>query len=110
MPLTLAAVSNVADREAGLASGVLNTTQQIGRSLGLAVLSTIAVTISTNRIEELAQGGPPSSALIAGAAVDGYTTAFQVAAGLALAAFIVTFFTIKVRAEEAAAVSATPVG
>ncbi|MBA2390756.1 MAG: MFS transporter [Geodermatophilaceae bacterium] len=102
MPLTLAAVSNVADREAGLASGVLNTTQQIGGSLGLAVLSTIAFTISTNRLTEVGQSGTaPSPADIASASVDGYTTAFQVAAGLALAAFVVTFFTIKVRAEEA---------
>jgi len=103
MPLTLAAVSNVADREAGLASGVLNTTQQIGGSLGLAVLSTIAVTVTTNRLTELTQGGPPTPEFLAVASVEGYTTAFQVAAGLALTAFIVTFFTIKVRAEEAAA-------
>jgi EmrB/QacA subfamily drug resistance transporter len=111
MPLTLAAVSNVADREAGLASGVLNTTQQIGGSLGLAVLSTIAVTISTNRATELAQGGQVSPGSIGPlAAVDGYTSAFQVAAGLAFAAFVVTFFTIKVRAEEAAASPLTPAG
>ncbi|CAN5290897.1 MFS transporter [soil metagenome] len=110
MPLTLAAVSNVADRDAGLASGVLNTTQQIGGSLGLAVLSTIAVTVSTNRITELSPTGPPSPATIAAGAVDGYTTAFQVAAALALAAFVVTFFTIKVRAEEAAAASPLPGG
>lgn len=105
MPLTLAAVSNVADREAGLASGVLNTTQQIGGSLGLAVLSTIAVTVASNQIADVAGSGPPSPAAIAAASVEGYTTAFQVAAGLAVAAFVLTFFTIKVRAEEAAAAS-----
>ncbi|MDQ3466147.1 MAG: MFS transporter [Actinomycetota bacterium] len=118
MPLTLAAVSGVADREAGLASGVLNTTQQIGGSLGLAVLSTIAVSVTTNRLEELAlsagaggaSGGQLPPEILGGALIDGYTTAFQVAAGLALAAFIVTFFTIRVRAEEAAASPTAHIG
>ncbi len=116
MPLTLAAVARVASHEAGLASGVLNTTQQIGGSLGLAVLSTIAVTVTNNRVAELVQGagaaagGQPPPAVIGAALVDGYTTAFQVAAGLAFAAFVVTFFTIKVRAEEAAAAPPIPAG
>ncbi|MBA3252020.1 MAG: MFS transporter [Geodermatophilaceae bacterium] len=102
MPLTLAAVSRVENRDAGLASGVLNTTQQIGGALGLATLSTIAISAATRKIEELASSGAATSQEAAAviAQVEGYSTALLVASAMAAAAFVVTFFTIKIRAEE----------
>ncbi len=42
VPVTIAAMSNVQDREAGLASGLINTSQQVGGALGLAILSSVA--------------------------------------------------------------------
>jgi hypothetical protein len=42
MPITIAAVAGIQEREAGLASGLINTSQRIGGALGLAVLATIA--------------------------------------------------------------------
>ena len=45
MPLTLIALSKVEDRDSGLASSLLNTGQQVGGSIGLAVLGTVAWTV-----------------------------------------------------------------
>jgi EmrB/QacA subfamily drug resistance transporter len=47
VPVTIGAVSGVTPREAGVASGLINTTQQVGGALGVAVLSTIAVSVTT---------------------------------------------------------------
>lgn len=111
MPLTLAAVSQIDESDAGIASGVLNTTQQIGGSIGLAALTTVFVTVfSTQLTDALAaiagSGAQPTaeelqSATVA-ATVDGWTSAFQVSAWLAVGAFIITLFAIKVTKEEAA--------
>ncbi len=53
VPFTLIATTNVEDDEAGLASGVFNTSQQIGGAIGLAVLSTIANNAATDYIKDL---------------------------------------------------------
>ena len=53
MPVSIAALAGVAPHEAGLASGLINTSQQIGGALGVAVLSTV----STTRTEHLLKQG-----------------------------------------------------
>lgn len=115
MPLTLAAVSQIDESDAGIASGVLNTTQQIGGSIGLAALTTVSVTVFSSQFADFLSGGgqplvdgqPVPTELVA-AQVDGWTSAFQVSAGLAVIAFIITVFAIKVTKEEAA--HAGPIG
>src|SRR5688572_5803463 len=60
VPVTLIATSGIPDGDAGLASGLFNTSQQIGGALGLAVLSTIAAGRTTDVVESL--GRAPTEA------------------------------------------------
>jgi EmrB/QacA subfamily drug resistance transporter len=63
VPISIAGLTGVARHEAGLASGLLNTSQQIGGSIGIAIASTIAAT----RVKALAgEGQPPGTALTGG--------------------------------------------
>ena len=80
VPITILAETSVKDREYGLASGLLNTSQQIGGALGLAVLATIA----TTRTNHLAASHHP----INQALTLGFHTAFLAAAGFVLLAII----------------------
>ncbi len=54
VPLTLTAVHHVRSEDSGIGSGVLNTMQQVGGALGLAVLSTVALQFTNSRADEIA--------------------------------------------------------
>jgi predicted MFS family arabinose efflux permease len=53
IPMTMSVVHGVSPRDSGIASGILNTMQQVGGALGLATLSTIAFNAATNKVTDV---------------------------------------------------------
>jgi EmrB/QacA subfamily drug resistance transporter len=80
VPISIAALAGVEAAEAGLASGLINTSQQIGGALGIAALSTIATSRTSDAI---AGGASPGSALVTG--FHGAFVAGVIIAGLGIA-------------------------
>jgi EmrB/QacA subfamily drug resistance transporter len=80
VPLTLLGTTNVEESDAGLASGIFNTSQQVGGALGLAVLSTFAAERTSSYVLDL--GRQPGPADQANAMVEGFQVAFIAGAGL----------------------------
>ena len=87
VPISIAALGGVSGSEAGLASGLINTSQQVGGALGLAVLTTVA----TTRTAHLAGSGAGHLAALTG----GFSLAFWVGAGVAALALITTLLVLK---------------
>jgi len=87
VPVSIAALAGATGKEAGLASGLINTNQQIGGAIGLAILTTI----STTRTDDLVSEGVSQLAAL----TDGYSLAFWVAAGIALVGVAVTLLALR---------------
>ncbi|MBO8195612.1 MFS transporter [Streptomyces oryzae] len=85
--LTALGMSGAGERDAGLASGLFNTTQQIGMALGVATLSTLAAA----RTHALTASGSSRTSALTG----GYHVAFAAGAGLLLLALVVAFVALR---------------
>jgi EmrB/QacA subfamily drug resistance transporter len=93
VPITIAATNGVAAGDSGLASGLLNTTQQVGGSLGLAILSSVSTSRATSALHD---GSPLPAAL-----THGFKGAFTVAAALCAAGVVVALALLPSRRREA---------
>ena len=98
VPLSLVALVRVAEADSGAASGLLNTGRQVGGSIGLAVLGTVAWTV----VADTARARPAArtaswQAAYQHALAAGFDRAFLVAAGIALLMLVVAIAMIRVR-------------
>ena len=88
VPVTIAAVTGTEPEEAGLASGLINTSQQVGGALGLAILATVA----NSRTQDILSGGVHNTAI---ALTKGFDRAFLIGAGFAVLGAILTVLLIS---------------
>jgi EmrB/QacA subfamily drug resistance transporter len=116
VPLTLTAVSGVANEDSGVGSAVLNTVQQIGGAIGLALLGTVSTTAIKDKFAELAPGlakaaqsgqSPDQVKQLQGqfqavATTHGFTRAFLVSGLIVLGAAIVTVIGLSVKHDDLA--------
>jgi hypothetical protein len=123
MPLTLVALSKVENRDAGLASSLLNTGQQVGGALGLALLGTVAWTVVANSIHAqvgaaaaaAAKAGQPihaaagrlPTAIYQHALSVGFSRGFLVSAIVAALGFLITLVMIRVKRSDLAGAQET---
>jgi MFS family permease len=90
-PSMASATLGVDAADAGVASAMVNTTQQVGGSIGTALLSTI----SASAVTAFASNKVPTADLAAQAAIHGYSTAFWVSAGMLAAGAVITAITLR---------------
>jgi EmrB/QacA subfamily drug resistance transporter len=120
VPLALVALYKVAGQDSGVASSLLNTAQQVGGAIGLALLGTVAWTAVANSVRTQVAaattagqplpkpGTPPPASIYDHALTIGFSRAFVVAAGIALLALLIAIATIRVRRQELAGAAPEP--
>lgn len=96
VPLSSTALLGVSPKDAGVASAMVNTTQQIGGSLGTALLNTVAASATASYLVAHGHSAP----VVAAGLVHGYTTAFVVSATLLAAAVVATVTLLRTRGPE----------
>jgi len=99
VPISIAALAGVQPAEAGLASGLINTSQQIGGALGIAALTSIATSTTNTKVS--------SGTQLPVALTDGFQSAFYGAAGVAILGILVALFVVR-RRDLADAVAVEP--
>ncbi len=97
VPVTIAAVAGVPEHESGLASGLINTSQQVGGALGLAILATIA----NSRTDGLMHNAGGNPAAMTNALNEGFQSAFLAGAGFALLGIV--FASVLIRGRDSRA-------
>jgi predicted MFS family arabinose efflux permease len=111
VPLALVALYKVAEQDSGVASSLLNTAQQVGGAVGLALLGTVAWTAVADSVRTQVghvSATPPPASIYYHALAVGFARAFVVAAGIALLALLIAVVTIRVRRQELSGVVPEP--
>ena len=101
------ATSGVAPRQAGAASAMVQTSQQVGGAVGTALLNTLAATAVTSYLADHAGRTPD---VIAEAAIHGYSTAYTWSAVIFGIGFVLSATIFRTRADRAARLEAAPAG
>jgi EmrB/QacA subfamily drug resistance transporter len=127
VPMSLVALTKVAPQDAGIASSLLNTGQQVGGAIGLAALGTVTWTAFSSSIKSQAAaaaaraakagvhlpaakpGASVPASILHQALVTGISRGFVVASGIAALALVIVLITITLRREDIAAVPTAPV-
>jgi MFS family permease len=97
VPMSIGGLTGVSQAEAGVASGLINTTQQIGGAIGVAVATTVATTFTNHYVD--AHAG--ASALGGAALTHGFQIAFYVLAGLAVLGAVLAAALVEPRSSTA---------
>ncbi|MGH3188435.1 MAG: MFS transporter [Streptosporangiaceae bacterium] len=122
VPLSLVSLAKVADNDAGVASSLLNVGQQVGGSIGLAILGTVAWSAVANSIHSqaaaaaaaakhaaahlsAAQQAAAQKGIIDHAYSVGFSKGYEVSAGIALLALIITIVAIRVKRSDLAGIN-----
>jgi EmrB/QacA subfamily drug resistance transporter len=107
VPLSALALNGIAEHDAGVASALLNTMQQIGGSLGTALLNTFYASAVASFLVSHAHSGTPQAKLTLLAYIHGYHVAFYIGFGLLIAALISVVLLVNAGKDD---VGANPVG
>ena len=120
VPLALVALHKVAEQDSGVASSLLNTAQQVGGAIGLALLGTVAWTTVADSVRTQVAaaakagqplprpGTSPPASIYYHALTVGFSRAFVVAAGIGLLALLIAIVTIRVRRQDLAGAAPEP--
>ena len=111
VPLALVALHKVAEQDSGVASSLLNTAQQVGGAIGLALLGTVAWTTVADSVRTQVghvSATPPPAPVYYHALTVGFSRAFEVAAGIGLLALVIAIVTIRVRRQDLAGAAPEP--
>jgi Major Facilitator Superfamily len=103
VPVTIAGLTGVERSDAGVASGLINTSRQIGGAIGIAAVSAIAATSTSNFAESNAVGATSGAAL-----AHGFQTGLYVLTGLLLAGALVAFALVRSHTAQPVAAPAEP--
>ncbi|CQR63349.1 Puromycin resistance protein pur8 [Streptomyces leeuwenhoekii] len=108
MPVFSTATSGVAPRDSGVTSATVNTSQQVGGSIGTALLNTVATTSSTSYIAAHLAGPGRRGEIVRQGIVHGYTVAIWLAAGILLLAGLVAALMVTAKAPKHGTPAKTP--